>query len=60
MRKEQRKINTVPTSTTKIDINSKISFVFFIKLGFPCKAIQIVRVPGNNFENSDNIFRTYV
>ena len=48
-KKNKASINTVLTSTTKFDINSKISFVFFIKLGFPCKAIQIVRVPGNNF-----------
>ena len=48
-KKNKASINTVLTITTKFDINSKISFVFFIKLGFPCKAIQIVRVPGNNF-----------
>ena len=59
-KKNKASINTVLTSTTKFDINSKINFVFFIKLRFSCKTIQIVRVPGNNFKNSDNIFRTYV
>ena len=46
-------IITVLVSTTKLDINPKISFVFCLKLGFPGTTIQIVRVPGNNFENSN-------
>ena len=52
-KKNTASINTILVSTTKLDINPKISFVFFLKLVFPGTIIQIVRVPGNNFENSN-------
>ena len=52
-KKDTASINIVLVSTTKLDINPKISFVFFLKLVFPGTIIQIVRVPGNNFENSN-------
>ena len=44
---------TVLVSTTKLDINPKISFVFCLKSGFPGTTIKIIRVLGNNFENSN-------
>jgi len=52
-KKNTASINTILVSTTKLDINPKISFVFFLKLVFPGTIIQIVRVPVNNSENSN-------
>ena len=52
-KKNTASINTILVSTTKLDINQKISLVFYLKLGFPGTTIQIVRVPGNNIENSN-------
>ena len=52
-KKNTTSINTVLVSRTKLDINPKISFVFLLKLVFPGTTIQIVRVPENNFENSN-------
>ena len=40
-------------STTKLGINPKTSFVFYLKLGLPGTIIQILRVPVNNSENSN-------
>ena len=53
LKKNTASVNTVLVSTTKLDINQKISLVFYLKLGFPGTTIQIVRVPGNNIENSN-------
>ena len=44
-------INTVLVSTTRLDINLKISFVFYTQLGLPSTTIQIVRIQMNDFEN---------
>ena len=51
--KNAASINIVLVSTTKLGINPKTSFVFYLKLGLPGTIIQIVRVPVNNSENSN-------